>query len=104
MNLAYGVEPQTIDHPYIVLSEDTMAAVDAAALPGAFLVDFFPLCELAATISLIFLNKNVSVVKHVPAWMPGAGFKSKAKEWNKVVIACLEEPFGFVQDQLVSPR
>lgn len=81
-----------------------MAVADAAALPGAFLVDIFPLCELEATILLILLLKNASVVKHVPEWMPGAGFKTKAKDWNKVVTACLEEPFDFVKDQLVRPQ
>lgn len=43
--IAYGVEPKTFDHPYVVLSEKLMAIADVAARPGAFLVDIFPLCE-----------------------------------------------------------
>lgn len=40
-------------------------------------------------------------VKYVPSWVPGAGFKTKAKEWRVEVEACVEEPFNFVKDQLV---
>ncbi len=29
-----------------------------------------------------------SPVKYVPEWMPGAGFKMKAKEWRKLAVPC----------------
>jgi hypothetical protein len=42
------------------------------------------------------------VVKHVPAWMPGAGFKRKAREWRKLSRELIERPFAMVKRKMVS--
>ena len=39
-------------------------------------------------------------LKHVPSWMPGAGFKRKAAYWDMVNEDMIEKPF--LKDQLVS--
>lgn len=59
-----------------------------------------------ATISWVSIEfqksfSQLHTVKYVPSWVPGAGFKTKAKEWRVEVEACVEEPFNFVKDQLV---
>lgn len=41
------------------------------------------------------------LVKYVPDWFPGAGFKKQAKEWNKVTTATAEEPFAYIKEQAV---
>jgi len=58
----------------------------ASAAPGAFLVDAIPL------------------LKHVPNWMPGAGFKRKAKEWNSWTKDMMEAPFLAAQRAIVSRK
>lgn len=50
--------------PLIKLSEDALTAITAGCAPGRFLVDVFP------------------VLKCVPEWMPGAGFKVQGREWG----------------------
>lgn len=56
----------------------------ASGSPGAFLVDSIPL------------------LKYVPGWMPGAGFKHKAKEWNSLTKQMMETPFTAAQSAIVS--
>jgi hypothetical protein len=41
-------------------------------------------------------------VRHLPEWLPGAGFKRKAKILRKKVIDMHTLPFQFVKEQLVS--
>jgi len=58
--------------------------LSASGKPGAFLVDSIPL------------------LKYVPSWMPGAGFKRKAKEWNSWATDMREIPFKAAQSAIVS--
>lgn len=44
MAIAYGIET-TEDDPYVATAEHAMEAVNASLVPGAFLVDLFPICE-----------------------------------------------------------
>lgn len=43
-----------------------------------------------------------NLVKYVPAWLPGAEFKRKARVWYKDVQDFYEKPHAFVKHQLVS--
>ncbi|KIJ57190.1 hypothetical protein M422DRAFT_23283 [Sphaerobolus stellatus SS14] len=82
MKILYGIKVQPKNDPYIKLAEDAFDAGSQAANPGTFLVDTFP------------------ILKYVPEWMPGAGFKKKARIWRTEIItkvpiipfiACKEE-------------
>jgi len=55
--------------------ETAVAATNQATIPGAFMVDMLPW------------------LKYVPSWVPGAGFKTKAKEWSKLLTNLREIPF-----------
>jgi len=41
-------------------------------------------------------------LKYVPEWMPGAGFKTKAKEWRKLSQAMINVPYNMVKEKFVS--
>lgn len=41
-------------------------------------------------------------MKYVPEWVPGAGFKRKAKEWSKIIKTTAETPFQYVKDEMAS--
>jgi hypothetical protein len=45
---------------------------------------------------------NILTVKYVPEWMPGAGFKTKAREWRKLSQAMINVPFDMVKAKFVS--
>ena len=83
MAIAYGLEVQPENDPYIEIATQANHLVTLAAVPGAFLVDSFPF------------------LKHLPEWMPGAGFKRKAREWSKVSQAVFDIPSKAAKDQIV---
>ena len=86
MEIGYGITVQESDDPYISIAEVAMNGVAEAAIPGAFLVDFFP------------------ILKYVPSWFPGAGFQKKAALWREATKTMAEKPFHHVQEQLVQVR
>jgi hypothetical protein len=43
LSITYGVDPKTVEHPYILLAETTIGVAATAGTPGAFLVDVFPM-------------------------------------------------------------
>ncbi|KAG6895756.1 hypothetical protein C0993_009238 [Termitomyces sp. T159_Od127] len=83
MSVAYGIDVQPDNDPYIAAAETAMHGMSEATIPGAFLVEFIPL------------------LKYVPAWMPGADFKRKARMWRDFTTQVLEKPFAAVQQSLV---
>ncbi|KAK7047633.1 hypothetical protein VNI00_006401 [Paramarasmius palmivorus] len=75
MSVAYGLEIQTHDDPYVALAEDAIVPLFEALVPGTFLVDSIP------------------SLRHVPSWLPGAGFQQKAREGKNLALRMLNEPF-----------
>ncbi|KAI0313224.1 cytochrome P450 [Amylostereum chailletii] len=56
----YGIPIETPQSEFFKLSREMHEVIQNAVVPGSFLVDVFP------------------VLKHVPSWFPGAGFKRLA--------------------------
>jgi len=83
MDIVYGIKVHDMGDSYISLVEEVIKAGIEAALPGAFLVDLFP------------------ILTYVPSWFPGAGFQKKAAHWRKLTSISIEKPFRYVQEQLV---
>ncbi|KAJ3540447.1 hypothetical protein NMY22_g4293 [Coprinellus aureogranulatus] len=76
LSIAYGIEIQVTDDPYIRVSADAIQPVIVAAIPGAFLVDSIPL------------------LKHIPCWFPGASFRRKAREWSVLTRRMVDMPYA----------
>ena len=83
MKIGYGISVQESDDPYISIAEEAIKGLAEAGIPGAFLVDLFP------------------ILKYVPSWFPGAGFQRKAAHWREATNTMAEKPFRHVQEQLV---
>ncbi|KZV72776.1 cytochrome P450 [Peniophora sp. CONT] len=76
MRMAYGIDIQDHDDPYVRIVEETMDAMNAGATLKGMIFDFVP-----------FLQR-------MPAWVPGAGFKSyAAKMYPAVSRASLDIPW-----------
>ncbi|KAL0958150.1 hypothetical protein HGRIS_000317 [Hohenbuehelia grisea] len=86
LGIAYGLDIQAADDPYIRLAEAAQHPLMIAAVPGAFLVDTIPW------------------LKYVPAWFPGASFRRKAREWRKLVEQMCEKPFRVAKDAMAQGR
>ena len=83
MNIGYGISVQESDDPYISIAEEALNGLAEAAVPGTFWVDLIP------------------ILKYVPSWFPGAGFKKKAARWKEANNAMAEKPFLHVKEQWV---
>ncbi|RXW15360.1 hypothetical protein EST38_g10496 [Candolleomyces aberdarensis] len=86
LSIAYGIPIQDENDPYLEISRVGLQTLTTAIMPGAFLVDLFPL------------------LKYVPAWFPGASFKRKAYEWRKVARDMLELPYTAAKKRLESEK
>ncbi|KAJ7137763.1 cytochrome P450 [Mycena epipterygia] len=84
MSVAYGIEVLPENDPWINLNEEAVHAGAQAAIFGRFLVDQIP------------------ILKYVPEWFPGAGFKRIAKEWKKLGRRLEDEPFNEVKRQMAA--
>ena len=83
MKITYGIDVKESDDPYILVAKEAINGMHEASIPGAFLVDLFPM------------------LKFVPSWFPGAGFQMKAAHWREVNKAMTENPFHYVKEQFV---
>ncbi|KZT68589.1 cytochrome P450 [Daedalea quercina L-15889] len=79
IGVAYGLEVQPKDDPYVATAERALHAMAMAGNAGSFLVDSIPM------------------LKYVPSWFPGAEFKRKAMEWKKSTTAMVEVPYKAVK-------
>ena len=51
--------------------------------------------------TFIRINNVVLVVKYVPSWFPGAGFKKKAKAWKDLLPDFVDKPYDDVAASMV---
>lgn len=83
LKLAYGYEVVDGEDPFINLIEHANGNFNAATVPGAFPVDFFP------------------ALKSLPSWFPTSGFLQTAAEWAKDTAAMVEVPWQWTRKQMV---
>lgn len=83
LSIAYGLPIREHDDPYLALAEEAVQTVSAAIVPGAFLVDFMPF------------------LKYIPAWVPGAGFQTTAKNYFEIQKRFRNEPFDAAVKNIV---
>jgi hypothetical protein len=50
---------------------------------------------------IIFSLSHVLLVKHVPDWFPGTGFKRRARHGKKLSTEMVNAPFDMVKQDLV---
>ncbi|KAJ6568897.1 cytochrome P450 [Mycena capillaripes] len=84
MSMAYGIDVLPSNDPYVSLAHKAVRTFSVAAVPGAYLVDTFP------------------ILKHVPRWFPGAGFQRAAEEGSRLSRGMLELPFAETKRQMDS--
>ncbi len=84
MDVSYGVRVLEKGDPYILTAEEAFSSLNAATVPGTYLVDLFP------------------ILKHIPSWLPGAGFKRLAEHAAKVNTVMATRPWDAVKEALVS--
>ncbi|KAI1785253.1 cytochrome P450 [Ganoderma leucocontextum] len=82
MEATYSIKVLPEDDPFIELTEAGQEAFSKCAI-GFYLVEIFPL------------------LRHVPAWFPGAGFKRQAAVWHEAATRQLHVPYADYQGREV---
>ncbi|GJJ14350.1 hypothetical protein Clacol_008614 [Clathrus columnatus] len=82
VRVTYGSYLTDEDDPCFSIPMQTMSDFSTAAVPGDFLVKFFP------------------VLRYLPKWMPGAGFLKKAEEWGKNQYDSAWMPYKWTEDHM----
>ncbi len=68
---------------------------------GIWPVDIFPFRKLDLPLSKGLALLTLNLVKHLPLWFPGAGFKQKAIEWRAKMEEFVEKPFENLKERMV---
>ncbi|KAJ7888852.1 cytochrome P450 [Mycena leptocephala] len=74
MSVAYGIDVQPANDPYVTLAEAAVHSLANAIVPGS-------------------LGFN-SAVEICPQWFPGAGFKRQADTWRRLARSMVDKPFA----------
>ncbi|KAF8124371.1 cytochrome P450 [Boletus edulis] len=82
LRLSHGYVTQAGDDPLVDLAHVANSQLSMATAPGLYYVDFVPL------------------MKYIPSWLPGAGFKRKAKKYAVVLRDLVEIPHNYVKSQV----
>ncbi|KAI0631045.1 O-methylsterigmatocystin oxidoreductase [Trametes polyzona] len=87
MDVVYGLKVSAPEHeheedPYVSLAERGTAIFSRVVVPGQYLVELVP------------------ALRHVPAWLPGAGFKRDAARWAHDVDRVRNGPYDASLDAL----
>ncbi|KAF9268002.1 cytochrome P450 [Marasmius fiardii PR-910] len=82
LEIVYGYTLQATNDPYLLLVSKALPGIVETSVPGSFLVDFLP------------------ILKFVPSWFPGAGFKRKAKSWKKYSEELRDLPWGWLMESI----
>ena len=95
----YSVEPTGTD-PLVHLVESAAKEFYIATVPGRWLVDSLPFCKPSSYV-LRRQNSASRLVRYLPDWLPGTGFKRVAKRFRKTNMEQAIRPHEFVEKQLV---
>ncbi|KAG6374222.1 cytochrome P450 [Boletus reticuloceps] len=84
LRLSHGYVTQAGDDPLVDLAHVANSQLSMATAPGLYYVDFVP------------------PMKYIPSWLPGAGFRRKAKKYAVVLRDLVEIPHNYVKSQLAN--
>ncbi|KAH9986195.1 cytochrome P450 [Russula compacta] len=84
MKITYGHTVRSTNELYVRLAEEAGTDTVTSGSPGSVLVDFFP------------------ALRHVPTWMPGAGFKRHALRTRVKVQTMHDTPYEMVREAMAA--
>ncbi|KAG6330774.1 hypothetical protein ID866_8315 [Astraeus odoratus] len=84
LRITYGYKTVDGDDPLVDLAHVANSQLSLSTSPGVYYVDFVPL------------------MKYLPSWLPGTGFKRKSKEYAAVIHDLVEIPYNWVKAELAA--
>ncbi|OSX66494.1 hypothetical protein POSPLADRAFT_1053131 [Postia placenta MAD-698-R-SB12] len=84
LDIAYGHRVTSVDDEFMIFADKTIATITALGSFAATLVDFFP------------------IMKYLPSWMPGSGFKKQAVRGKEMWDAMEDIPYQKLRNAMES--
>ncbi len=84
VDITYGIRITDMNDRYVHLARQSVEAINESRKPGAFWLDYFP------------------ILKHVPAWVPGAAGKKLGRMYKPIVEEVRDRAFDAVKNDVVS--
>ncbi|TFK32278.1 cytochrome P450 [Crucibulum laeve] len=86
LRISHGYEVEEQDDPFVTLADVATEQFSLSTAPGGFLVNLVP------------------ALRHIPAWVPGAGFQKTASTWAKTLNEMVDRPHMFVKQQMTTGK
>lgn len=86
LNLSHGYQVKDKDDPVVACVDEATNQFSLASQPGAWLVDLVPF------------------LRHIPAWVPGAGFQRQATEWRTTLTQMADGPHNRVKEEMAAGK
>ncbi|PBK60866.1 cytochrome P450 [Armillaria solidipes] len=86
LQISHGYAIQEENDPFVKLAEEAMDQFSLSTAPGSFLVNLIP------------------ILRHIPEWFPGAGFKRTAREWASTLNDFVERPHNYVKQEMADGK
>lgn len=86
MRTAYGFDDIQQNESLIHIAEKFILELTETLIPGRYLVNYFP------------------ILRYVPSWLPGAGFKKHFRSMGEMSYQTLHTPFQEAMHDAVSVR
>ncbi|CAE6452460.1 unnamed protein product [Rhizoctonia solani] len=84
MRVTYGYLVTDANDPHVTSSDEAIESLGRVAMMGNYLVDSYPF------------------LRHLPEWLPGMGFRVKAREWSKLPNKMANDPFEWTKKQMTT--
>ena len=99
LSIAYDIDVQPENDPFVALSEGPLHALTAALIPSSFWVVSYSSNTWRK--HSIHEQDFLPWLKYIPTWFPGAGFRRKAREWSEEVRQMVEQPYAVAKKKFV---
>jgi hypothetical protein len=98
--MAYGYEAQGRNDRRVELARQFSDIGSQSVLPGALLVNDLPFC-MCYTIFHISLMAMITIVRHIPEWLPWLSYKPFAHLGYNLAQEAKHGPIRFVKESMV---
>lgn len=109
LDIAYGHRVTSVDDEFMIFADKTIATITALGSFAATLVDFFPIS--AYLLPSLYCDEPLSshchvagLVRYLPSWMPGSGFKKQAVRGKEMWDAMEDIPYQKLRNAMVKCR
>ncbi|KAK0434401.1 cytochrome P450 [Desarmillaria tabescens] len=86
LRIIYGYEVQQENDLFVEMVDKVTQYFALSMTPGSFLANPIPM------------------LRHIPDWFPGAGFKQIAKEWRSTTFLMIDTIYDFVKQQMATGK